>query len=205
MTRWTRTWFLPQTPDVQGMLSRQARVTLEGMQAFAAWAAGDPARADDVRALEHEADAVRRDLLRSVQEAFTTPLAKEDLYEISVQLDDVINGAKNLVRESDLLGVLPDEPTREMADLLVQGVERLGEACEHVGSEPTRATGAADGAVKSQRRLERSYRSAMSALLGQRQLPDVLAHQEVYRRLTHISDSVVHVAERIWYASVKET
>jgi len=205
MTRWTGTWFLPQTPDVQGMLSRQATVTLEGMRAFTAWTSGDLGRADDVRAREHEADKVRRDLLRSVQEAFTTPLAKEDLFEISVQLDDVINGAKNVVREADLLDVLPDEHTHRMAELLEQGVDRLVEACRHVGTDPERATSAADEAVKSQRHLERAYRSAMSALLEQHHLPEVLARQEVYRRLTHISDSVVHVAERIWYTSVKET
>ncbi len=35
-------------------------------------------------------------------------------------------------------------------------------------------------------------------------LSDVVARQEMYRRLTHISESIVHVAERIWYVSVKE-
>jgi len=204
MSRWTRTWFLPKVPDVLGMLARQADVTLQGMRAFTDWAGGDAAKADEVRDLEHQADGVRRELLRSVQEAFTTPLAKEDLYEISVQLDDVINGAKNLVRESDVLDVAPDQHTQDMAALLQLGVERLVEACGQVGTDVGRATRAADEAVKSQRRLERAYRSAMSDLLGQPRLGDVDARQEIYRRLTHISDSVVHVAERIWYVSVKE-
>jgi uncharacterized protein Yka (UPF0111/DUF47 family) len=186
------------------MLARQADITLQGMRAFTDWAGGDAAKADEVRDLEHQADGVRRELLRSVQEAFTTPLAKEDLYEISVQLDDVINGAKNLVRESDVLDVAPDQHTQDMAALLQLGVERLVEACGQVGTDVGRATRAADEAVKSQRRLERAYRSAMSDLLGQPRLGDVDARQEVYRRLTHISDSVVHVAERIWYVSVKE-
>ena len=35
-------WFLPETPDVLGLLGRQLSVTVEGMEAFAAWAAGDP-------------------------------------------------------------------------------------------------------------------------------------------------------------------
>lgn len=204
MSRWTRTWFLPQVPDVLGMLGRQADVTLQGMHAFTTWASGDAAKGHEVRDLEHQADGVRRELLRSVQEAFTTPLAKEDLYEISVQLDDVINGAKNLVREADLLDVAPDQHTQDMAALLQLGVERLVEACEQVGTDVGRATRAADEALKSQRRLERAYRSAMSDLLGQPHLGDVVARQEVYRRLTHISDSVVHVAERIWYVSVKD-
>jgi uncharacterized protein Yka (UPF0111/DUF47 family) len=186
------------------MLTRQAAVTLDGVRAFTAWTAGDLEKADEVRALEHRADAARRELLRSVQEAFTTPLAKEDLYEISVQLDDVINGAKNLVREADLLDVTPDRHMQDMASFVEVGVDRLVEACQHVGTDVDSATRAADEALKSQRRLERAYRSAMSDLLVQHHLADVMARQEMYRRVTHISDSVVHVAERIWYVSVKE-
>ena len=30
-------WFLPESPDVLGMLHRQLAVTIEGMDAFAAW------------------------------------------------------------------------------------------------------------------------------------------------------------------------
>jgi uncharacterized protein Yka (UPF0111/DUF47 family) len=205
MTRGSRKWFLPHSPDVLGMLSHQAQVTLAGMAAFTAWSRGELDQAIDVRAQEHEADAVRRELVRSVQKAFTTPLAKEDLFEISVQLDDVINGAKNLVREADLIGVAPDEHMHRMAELLEHGVARLVEACGHLGTDSAGATRAADQAVKDQRKLERAYRTAMSDLLEEQDLQDVLGHLEVYRRLTHISDSIVHVAERIWYTSVKET
>jgi hypothetical protein len=35
-------WFLPDTPDVLGLLRRQVAVTIEGMDAFVAWAGGDP-------------------------------------------------------------------------------------------------------------------------------------------------------------------
>ena len=35
-------WFLPETPDVLGLLRGQLAVTIEGLDAFAAWAGGDP-------------------------------------------------------------------------------------------------------------------------------------------------------------------
>ena len=31
-------WFLPETPDVVGLLLQQLEVTIDGMDAFAAWA-----------------------------------------------------------------------------------------------------------------------------------------------------------------------
>ena len=55
-TNHKRRWFLPDTPDVLGMLHRQAEITARGIDAFAQWAAGDTARADDVRDAEHECD-----------------------------------------------------------------------------------------------------------------------------------------------------
>ena len=60
-------WFLPEEPDVLGLLHRQATVTLEGMEAFATWSktgADDAAQA--VRDAERTADDVRRELLRAL-------------------------------------------------------------------------------------------------------------------------------------------
>ena len=31
-----------------------------------------------------------------------------------------------------------------------------------------------------------------------------MARRELYRRISRVSDSVVEVAERVWYATVKE-
>ncbi len=61
-------WFLPETPDVIGMLCDQVSVTADGMVALAAWATGDPTGADRVRAAEHAADDQKR--VMSVPEAF---------------------------------------------------------------------------------------------------------------------------------------
>ena len=47
-----RRWFLPETPDVLGLLRRQVAVTIEGVDAFAAWAAGDASAAQAVRDAE---------------------------------------------------------------------------------------------------------------------------------------------------------
>jgi uncharacterized protein Yka (UPF0111/DUF47 family) len=197
-------WFLPEAPDVFGMLERQAQVTSEGMVSFTAWAAGDVAQEGAVRRAEHDADEVRRALIESVRDAFTTPLPQEDLFAVSQGLDEIINGAKNLVREAALMGVLPDQAMEEMACLLEEGVRQLETAFRHLRDDSVAATAAADAAIKAQRRLERVYRKAMSELIENRDLREVLARQELYRRLTRISDSAVYVAERVWYSCVKQ-
>jgi glutamine synthetase adenylyltransferase len=102
------------------------------------------------------------------------------------------------------MGVLPDQAMEDMACLLQEGVRQLDHAFSHLGNDARQATESADAAIKTQRRLERVYRRAMSELIENRDLREVLARQELYRRLTAMSDRVVGVAERVWYASVKE-
>jgi hypothetical protein len=203
-----RSWFFPETLDVIGMLQAQAAVTLEGLEAVVAWAGGDPAAAELVRQLEHDADDRKRELLKALTESFLTPLDGEDLYMMSKHLDDVLNGAKDAVRESEVMALAPDEHVLGMARCLLEGVRHLDEAFASLRPDSGRpgraATDAADAAVKAQRQLERVYRSAMSTLIDVDDLREVMARRELYRRFSRIGDSVIEAAERVWYSTVKE-
>lgn len=203
-------WFLPEVRDVIAMLRAQASVTVEGLEALADWASsgGDVAKADLVRDREHAADDRKRELRRALTESFTTPLDAEDLYTMSERLDAVMNGAKDAVRESEIMGVPPDEHLQAMAELLLEGVRHLEAAFAALaldGRGPEgAATEAADAAVKSQRHLERAYRKAASSLIDVADLREVLGRRELYSRFSRISELVITVAERVWYATVKE-
>lgn len=197
-------WFLPETPDVLGMLRDQLAVTIEGMEALVRWAHGDPSAAEVVRECEHRADDHKRDLRLALTTAFTTPLGAEDLFTLSGGLDAVLNGAKDAVRESEVMALAPDQATAEMAELLLEGVRHLGEAFDRLGSDRGAATEAADAAMKSQRQVEKVYRRAMGELLQLDDLREVMARRELYRRLARLADGLIEVAERVWYAVVKE-
>jgi uncharacterized protein Yka (UPF0111/DUF47 family) len=140
-----------------------------------------------------------------VRDAFTTPVPQEDLFEISAGLDAIINGAKNTVREASLMGELPDQAMEDMAGLLEEGVRELHGSFRHLTSDAVAATASADAAIKAQRRVERVYRKAMSELIENRDLREVLVRRELYRRMVRMSDSVVSVGERVWYVCVKES
>jgi uncharacterized protein Yka (UPF0111/DUF47 family) len=199
-------WFLPETPDVVGMLHAQVEVTLEGLDALGRWAEGGGVEAADaVRDAEHRADSAKRALHRALRIAFTTPVDAEDLYWLSERLDAVINGAKDAVREAEVMAMAPDPPVAEMATLLVEGVAHLDDAVAHLVADGDEATEAADAAVKCQRRIERVYRAAMSDLIELDDLREVMSRRELYRRMARLGDTLVEVAERVWYAVVKES
>ena len=197
-------WFLPESPDVLGLLGRQVAVKAEGMDAFAAWAAGDTAAADTVRAREHAADAVKRDVLDALQAAFVLPLEPEDVFTMSSGVDSMLNHAKDTIDEAEVMACPPDAALAEMTKLLAEAVHHLHEAIGTFSTDAD-ATQAAEAAIKAERRHERAYRAGMAALLEVDDLREVTARRELYRRCARIGEGAVGVAERVIYAVVKES
>ncbi len=200
----TQRWFLPESPDVLGMLKRQFATTGESVDALVAWAHGDASKANVVRALEQEGDEHKRELELALRTAFTTPLEPEDLYTLSRGIEWILNLSKDLVRESEVMACPPDPPLAEMCTALQQSVHLLAEAIEGLEERSDEATEKANAALKAQRQLEMVYRDAMAALLAVPDLREVTARRELYRRVARIGEVVVDVAERVWYTMVKE-
>ena len=199
-------WFLPETPDVMGMLQEQAEITVEGLDALVAWAEGEAEAADRIRTAEHRADEKKRALRSALSEAFSTPLEPEDIFELSRGLDEILNGAKNVVGEAEAMHSLPDAATAEMARELANGTKRLAEAfAMFADDDQSGATATADRAVKDQRHLQHTYRAAMSALIEHPNLHEIATRREIYRRLARCGDELARVAERVWYSVLKES
>jgi uncharacterized protein Yka (UPF0111/DUF47 family) len=198
-------WFLPYTPDLLGLLLEQSEITCRGIDAFVQWSGGDLSQSQAVRACEHDADEARKQVLKELRAAFSTPLDPEDIYELSERLDEVLNGAKNAVRESEVMKVAPDQAMAEMSTHLKTGVTHLHEAFKVLKSDRDAATYEADKAIKCERDLEHVYRDAMSVLTDETDLRLIGAKRELYRRYSRIGGQLVRVAHRVWYSVVKES
>ncbi|MEA2217381.1 MAG: hypothetical protein QOJ35_7 [Solirubrobacteraceae bacterium] len=201
----SRNWFLPDVPDVLGLLRRQLDVTVRAMDAFAAWAAGDAQAAETVRALEHDADTVKAELRLALRDAFVTPLDPEDLFTLSRGIDWILNHAKDAIGECEAMGCQPDEPTAAMAALLAESVRHIDDGVAMLAARAGDATTPADAAVKSERNLEKAYRAAMVGLSDVADLRVVMGRQELYRRCSRMGETAVDVAERLIYAVLKES
>lgn len=200
-----RRWFLPETPDVLGLLRSQLAVTIEGVDAFAAWAAGDVTAARAVRDAEPRGDTAKRELLSALRAAFVTPLEPEDVFTLSRGVDWILNYARDLVNESQAMACPPDARIAQMAALIGEAVRQVDQAIAHLGSDAEAATRSADAAVKTERRLEHAYYDGMAALLEVEDRTERIAYRELYRRCARIGETVVDVAERVVYAVVKQS
>ena len=67
------------------------------------------------------------------------------------------------------------------------------------------ATASADAAKRRGRQLEQLYVHAMSATVDMGDPREQFPRQELYRRASQIADAIIRVAERIWYAVVKQS
>ena len=197
-------WFLPETPDVLGLLRAQVAVTIEGVDGFARWAGGDTSAAEVVRDAEHRGDAAKRALLGALRAAFVTPLEPEDVFALSRGVDWILDYARDLVSESEAMDCAPDAVIAEMARLLGEAVRDIDQALVHLGTDDDAATEAADAAIKAERSLERAYYRGMAALLEVEDRSERIARRELYRRCVRIGEMLIDVAERVVYAVVKQ-
>lgn len=197
-------WFLPEQPDVLGLLRRQVDVTTEGVEALHDWAHGDAGKAALIRSLEHRGDEHKRELEIALTTAFTTPIEPEDLYSLSRSIDWILNLAKDLVRESEVLAAPPDAALAAMCARLAESVRLLAQAVRELGGDSAVATARANEALKAERQIEKVYRDAMGKLVAVDDLREVMARRELYRRVSRIGQVVVDAAERVWYTVVKE-
>ena len=200
-----RHWFLPQTPDVVGLLRRQLQVTIEGVDAFARWAEGDRAAAVVVAEAERHGDQAKRELLSALREAFVTPLEPEDLFTLSRGIDWILNWVADLVREAEIMNCPADVGLAEMARLLGEAVRHIDDAIGLIESDESGATQAADEAIAAERRLEDTYYRGMAELLEVEERSERITLRELYRRCARIGELVIDVAERVVYAVVKES
>ncbi len=188
-----------------GLLREQVAVTIEGVDAFAAWAAGDAAAGEQVRDAEHRGDAAKRTLLNALRAAFVTPLEPEDLFALSRGIDRILDYMRDIVTEAEVMASPPDAVIAQMARLLGDALRHIDRALAHLGSDDDAATEAADEAIGTERGLERVYYEGMGALLTAENRGERIARRELYRRCARVGEMVIDVAERVVYAVVKQS
>jgi uncharacterized protein len=91
---------------------------------FVEWPSG-PSQ-DEVKELEHEADAVVSSLLSQTNSMFVTPYDRDDLVVLAFAVDDVADEAENAAELLGLYGVeTPTKQSFELCALLVRAAEEL--------------------------------------------------------------------------------
>jgi uncharacterized protein len=202
--KWFSKLFKPKT-NFYRLLDRQAKVTLEGVVALKTWIeAGSPGRGQTVRDLEHEADKIVIDLQERLVDSFITPFDREDIYDLSARLDEVINAAKATVREVEALEIsAEDEYMIEMVSVLVEGTRCLAQSFASLDHDLQLASEEAQLARKAENRVSKIYRLATRHLFSLDDFKIIQKSKEVYNCLALVSEKIDYVAIKLIHVIIK--
>lgn len=139
-------WMTPQEKQFFDDLESEAENMLQGARAFRAIFddfAKLTAHRKKIKDIEHRGDEIVHHIYESLNRAFVTPLAKEDLSGLASKLDDVldyINGAATRLSVYEI-----DRPTNammEFADIILKATEQI-----RAGISAVRSPGAQDSVM----------------------------------------------------------
>lgn len=164
---------------------------------------GDEAIGAQIKEDEHAADKVKVRNIHTLNEAFSTPIDREDIYRAITTLDEVVNACKDAVSEMHALDLTPDAFTLEMSQHLRDGVAALTAGYDKLSTDPARAAEDADLARKSERRVEKLYRRALAQLFQGEDYIAMFKRREIYRHLTHAAERMAACANTLHDIVVK--
>ncbi len=202
---WLTKIFPPQNNFYELLISQSSK-TLEGVEALKVWIdSGAQGRCETVRTFEHEADDIVKDIEKKLTDTFITPFDREDIYDLSRNLDEVINGAKSTCREIEALqiNVASDNFLKELAATLVEGARCLLATFEYLERDLPKAAEQAELARRSENRTSKIYRQAVRTLFAGDDLKLIAKTKEIYNSLLSIAQRIDIVGVKLEHVIVK--
>jgi uncharacterized protein Yka (UPF0111/DUF47 family) len=196
--------FFPKSPDFFTLLEEQAEMMVHSVHLLVRYMeTGDAEVGEMVRADEHAADTLKVRNLHTLNEAFSTPFDREDIYRAITHLDHVVNYCKSTVKEMTLLGVGPDQHTLSMVQTLEEGARAIKDGFGRLRRNPASAQECATAGRKAERHIEKIYRLALVDLFRGDDYLNMFKRREVYRHLSNAGDRLARAANTLHDIVVK--
>ncbi len=142
--------------------------------------------------IEKEADEVRRILIDELNRTFITPIDREDIFALSLTIDDVLDYANTTIEEMEMLEIHPTKFLERMVSLLSEASIEIHRSVMRLEDHPSVANDHAVRAKALENRMETVYREAIAELFH---LPrdvdhivEMLKLREIYRHLSNAAD-----------------
>lgn len=194
----------PKVPDFFSMLTEQALKVTHTVDLLVEYMErGDPMIADELKQNVHEADLIKVRNLHELNDAFSTPIDREDIYRAIMALDDIVMYCKTTVHEMDVLSVKPDEFMRDISHCIKEGVDALSKGYAKLGTAPAAAAQDANAARQAERQAEKLYRAALPILFEGTDYINMFKRREIYRHLTNAAQHMALCANRLHDIVVK--
>lgn len=174
----------PVRYDFYAMLREQADQTVRGVSSFLAWLEkGDLSEPVELMREEQNADDIRHLLEDRLMESFTTPFDRQDIYQLSRQVDYILNYCLSTAVEMRAFEVPPDKPIMRMANTLMEGVKELASAVHLMERDHLRAEAMITDMRRWEKEVESLYVEAMAETFLKKDPVTILKDREIYHHL----------------------
>ena len=205
-----RDLFKPREDKFMRLLIEQAAKTVEGMELLEEFMeATDREVAKRLVRVEKEADEVRRILIDELNRSFITPIDREDIFALSLTIDDIIDYGNSTVDEMVILEVESNSYLRRMCSLVREAAYEIYMGVVRLQDHPNVANEHAVRAKALENRVEHVYREALAELfhgpVDIDHVMEMLKLREIYRHLSNAADRGDEAANVIGDIVVKMT
>ena len=194
------------------LLIEQCKITVEGVQILESWVKQPQVESEaieEMRQKELEGDEVRRIIIDELHNTFVTPFDREDIFQLSLYIDDMLDYAYTTVEEMLMLGTEPDDHLSEMIKINREAAQELHQAMERLTSNPRVAGDHGRRAKKLENDVEHLYFNAISDLFKKakdfKPLMEMLRRREIYRHVSNMADRANKAADVIGIVVMKLT
>jgi uncharacterized protein Yka (UPF0111/DUF47 family) len=156
-----------------------------------------------VHDLEKEGDAVRKNLILTINDTFITPIDREDLFQVSLTIDDIADYMWTTIQEARIYDILPDNYIKEMVVELEKMVKHIYQATCCLEFDRENASRFALKAKKLENTVSKVYHKALAVLYDSDDIKAILKYREIYNHLNHAADRGDAAANSIMNISVK--
>jgi predicted phosphate transport protein (TIGR00153 family) len=155
-------------------------------------------RVAEIQALEKRGDDIDREINQRLEDAFITPFDREDIHELTVRLDDVVDGIQATAETLVIYGIeQPTDEARQLARILAEQADSLVSALrkldglKDLDADLTRVHVLEHQAdTLSRAAIARLFRDGSEAI-------EVIKWRDLYRELENALDAAEDAAEAI--------
>ena len=193
-----------------GLLGEQAELavgTLRLLEEFGNDPSAPAATLAAIKENERAGDELRRILIDELLHTYATPFDREDLFELSGIVDDILDAANETIIELTIFEIVPPPGFAEMARILCDGARHIQAAVSDLLDHPAVAAEHAVRAKRSENRIDSHYHQAVHQVLdgSTDDVFRVLRIREVYRHLKNSADCIDRAADKISIIVIKRS
>ncbi|MBV8171941.1 MAG: DUF47 family protein [Candidatus Eremiobacteraeota bacterium] len=186
------------------LMRRQAELlvrTSEALQAFLR--APSPSGAEAFAGMQAASKELVGETIEALRDTFVTPFDRQDIYNLSQGLDDMLAYLASAAGEVESFNVDVTPPMMEMARLLDVAAHDIRSAVENMDTDPQVAADCSAKARDCEKSVEDLYRRTLAQLFDTSDVSRIFKLREIYRHLSNGADRADAIGKLIGKIVVK--